>query len=253
MEAYLELLQHAQAEGDTYRARLREGRRPSTTPLVASAKGPKVSKPAIPRTSRDGALFADPLDTGPDPWDNVSRGDASNAVMFLGDGESEILTSVSTTDLPSTQFDEEEPQEDPVLAFNNPRGPPRRNVQAPRVPYSAATQAVTQRPGWEAPRSPRRTNPAQVICHACYDLDNPHYSPDCSVPMRDRSCIVRNYERLTPEQKAIVPADWYLRASVRVTPEGRVIVPSPPGQAPQPVMEKHPKILSHRNGPSPKN
>ena len=73
-EAYLELLQHAQAEGDTYRARLREGRRPSTTPLVASSKGPKVSKPALRSTSRDGALFADPLDTGPDPWDNVSRG-----------------------------------------------------------------------------------------------------------------------------------------------------------------------------------
>ena len=108
-EAYLELLQHAQAEGDNYRARLRQGRRPSTTPLVASAKGPKVWKPALRRKSRDGALFADPLDTRPDPWDNVSGGDASNAVMFLGDGESEILTSIQTTDLPSTQFDEEEP------------------------------------------------------------------------------------------------------------------------------------------------
>ena len=166
-EAYQELLQHAQAEGDTHRARLREGRRPSTTPLVASPKGPKVSKPALRSTSRDGALFADPLDTRPDPWDNVSRGDASNAVMFLGDGESEILTSIPTTDLQSTQFDEEEPQEDPVLAFNNPRGPPGRNVQAPRVSYSAGTQDATPRPGWEAPRSPRRTNPAQVICHAC--------------------------------------------------------------------------------------
>ena len=141
-----------------------------------------------------------------------------------------------------------------MLAFNNPRSPPRLNVQAPRFPYFAGTQAATQRPGWEAPSSPRRTNPAQVICHACYDLDNPQYSPDCSVPMRDRSRIACNYERLMPEQKAIVPADSYLRASVRITLDGRVIVPSPPGQAPQSAMEKHPVILCHRNGgPSPKN
>ena len=253
-ESYLELLQHAQAEGDTYRARLRDGRRPSTTPLVPSAKVPKVSKPLPRRTSRDGALFADPLDTGPTPWDKASAGDASNALMFLGDGESKTLTSIPTIDLPSTQLDEEEAQEDPVLAFNNQRGPPQRNVQAPRVPYSAGTQAAAQRPGWEAPRSPRRAPPAQVICHSCYDVDNPHYSPQCSVPIRDRSRIVRNYERLTPEQKAIVPADSYLRASVRVTPEGRVIYPSPPIQAPQSAVEKPKVILTRKDeGPFPKN
>ena len=94
----------------------------------------------------------------PSPWGNASTGEASNALMLLGEGESETLTSTPTTDLPSTKFDEEEEaQEDPVLAFNNQRGPPGQKVQAPRVPYAKGTQAATQRPGWEAPRSPLRT------------------------------------------------------------------------------------------------
>ena len=105
-ETYLELLQHAQAEGDTYRGRLPKGRRSSTTSLVPSAKVPKASKPLPQRTSRDGALFADPLDTGPNPWDNASGGDASKDLMFLGEGETETLTSIPTTGLPSTQLDE---------------------------------------------------------------------------------------------------------------------------------------------------
>ena len=170
--------------------------------------------------------------------------------MFLGEGEIETLTSIPTTDLPSTQLDEEEVQEDRLLGFNNQRGLPRRNMQAPRVPYSAGTQTAAQRPGWEAPRIPHRTTPPQVICHSCYDVDNPHYSADCSVPIRDRSRIVLNYILLTPEQKVTVPADSYLHASVRFTPEGRVIFPSLPGQPPQPRLEKHPVILPSKDGES---
>ena len=145
-ESFLELLQHAQAEGDTYRARSREGRRSSATPLVVSARASRATKPLLRRASRDrrGALLADQLDTDPSPWGNASTRGASNALMFLDEGESETLTSIPTTDLPSTQFDDEkEAQEDPVLAFNNQRGPPRRSVQAPRFPYAKGTQAAT--------------------------------------------------------------------------------------------------------------
>ena len=78
-ETYLELLQHAQAEGDTYRARTREDRRPPQLSLVASAKVPRAAKPGA-KSSRDDVMFADPFDgfrfrTG-DPWGHASQGDA---------------------------------------------------------------------------------------------------------------------------------------------------------------------------------
>ena len=172
--------------------------------------------------------------------------------MFMGDEGSETLTSIPTTDLPTTEVDEDEAQGDPVLAFNPALGPPRRTVPPPRVPYSKGTQAVKQRPGWEAPRIPRRDSQAQVICHLCYDVANPHYAPECSVPFSERARIVRNYERLTPEQKAMVPTESYLRAGARITPEGRVTFATPgvqpntgPTQAP-PAVEKHPSVLTRR-------
>lgn len=81
--------------------------------------------------------------------------------MLLDEGEFETLTSIPMTDLPSTQFDEEEEtQGDPVLALDNQRGTSRRNVKAPRLAYAKGMQAATQRPRWEAPRSPRRTTQA---------------------------------------------------------------------------------------------
>ena len=184
-----------QAEGDTYRARTREDRRPPQLSLVASAKVPRAAKPGA-KSSRDDVMFADPFDgfrfrTG-DPWGHASQGDASNALTFMGDEGSETLTSIPTTDLPMTEVDEDEAQGDSVLAFNPERGPPRRTVPPPRMPYSKGTQVVRQRPGWEAPRIPRRDSQAQVIFHLCYDVDNPHYAPECSVPFRERARIDRN-------------------------------------------------------------
>ena len=142
------------------------------------------------------------------------------------------------SEVPSVSL-ETAPDSEPLMALNTAR---KAWVKPPGIPH--ADGATTRsRPGW-VERQPQRFNAASmsapahrhgsvgtqhrqpasgfepsrpyIICHECYEEG--HISPDCILPLRERTKVVANYERLTPEQRASVPATSYHRVCAILRP-----------------------------------
>ncbi|CAN8069510.1 unnamed protein product [Agarophyton chilense] len=185
---YLELVQHAQAEGDALRARAPGHRSRTAKALVMEMKSPSLSLVASERPQQE--------------YDNVhfARSD---------------IYSVPTTELPSTTDDSYDTAQDgPLLYADSPR------VYGSRIPYSNGALRKS-RPGWKDTRQAVKFTDARsglqpsrpgLICHICYE--HGHISPDCILTMRDVAQVIGNYEALTPVEKRIVPMTSYLRAKI---------------------------------------
>lgn len=188
---YLELVQYAQAEGDTLRAR--DPRRRSSKALFVENEASSASLP------------------NPGP----PSGFADN-IQYLGSLEQ----SLATSELPSTVTP---PVVDPAFYANPGRVPP-----APLAYASSATRH--SRPGWSNPKQlafqpqhPQHrgmmshatgTRSAPLICYICY-LEG-HTASQCTLPIREMWKIVGNYENLPPEHKARVPSNSYEDAKAAV-------------------------------------
>ncbi|CAN8073121.1 unnamed protein product, partial [Agarophyton chilense] len=172
---YLELVQYAQAEGDTLRARQNRKSRP-TRALLADGDNSSLS-----------------LAGGPAPVG------VNDNIHFRGSNPE----SMGTSELPSTSAPTTD--EDPALYTQE------RRVPAASLPF-ANTAARFSRPEWRdtAPRrvdSRPQPNPAELICYLCYLRGDK--APDCTCPLREGSRIIAQYEALTPEEKARVPSRSY--------------------------------------------
>lgn len=171
----------------------------------------KPMKRGTIKSSHEGVFYAEPFDGLHDPTGQVLN-EKEIAFMLIGEHDPETLTSIPTTDLPSTQFGDTGNQKDPMLASNQGCRPLRKMIPATAISYLLLMQAAGHRPRWEAPR---RSLTKQVIFRTCYDPDKPHYAPYCLVPFREKAHIKRNYERLTHQKRALVPLKSYLRATSR--------------------------------------
>ena len=87
--------------------------------------------------------------------------------------------------------------------------------------YMRITDHTSQRHKWFAPKKwyfKTRTPPnlarvgrkpkKQIICYLCYEIGT-HISPRCTAKLNDMDLVVANYEKLTDEQKQLVPDDSY--------------------------------------------
>ena len=102
-------------------------------------------------------------------------------------------SSICTSDLPSTEV-------------SAPRYPPEaeqllyaRSTTAPRINYDDR-QSQRNRPGWS-------TKP-ELVCYQCYAVGL-HISPNCDAELHHVQRIVDNYEKLSSDQRARVPAVAY--------------------------------------------
>ena len=169
-KTYLELLEHAKAEVETYRARFGTAKKPSqdgtkTRPVRTSGKALHADSSVEFRDRGSRTLSG--LDT------NTRRKDI---LHLLGDLPSSFPTSGLPTSTEDTrQTTETSVDEDPTLALG--RGYASR-TPAPRMAYNQGMRS--ERPGWvnrSQPPAPKPRPQGEVICYSCYEV-NTHLSPD---------------------------------------------------------------------------
>ena len=236
--SFLELVEYAQAEGDAVRARSRNMRRATLDPRPAKSMTTRWASRPTTRSNPIGLLqsSADSDGTVQRPPEG-SRYDGVNLAQEAGHYTSEP----SFTEEPSTSQEKTAQELDirpyePALALD---GRNRGHTDPGRVPFSDG-RTIFSRPGWggERPRSQKGLPHApsrykmNLICHECYAKG--HIKPDCLHPLRDREIVISNYNGLTPQEKASVPAVSYLRikallsADAAGTPASRSVTDPPP-------------------------
>lgn len=173
---YLELVQYAQAEGDTLRARSKP--KPRSKAFCAEGSTPSSS-----------IFHGNPAEPG---MDNVH---------FVGSNPE----SYGSSELPTTS--DNTSGGDPALYAGGPR------IRATPIPYASNGSRVS-RPGWvgHAPQhhDDGNRNPGKstsTICHFCYRAG--HISPACMLPAREMSQIIVQYDLLSPLEKSRVPSASY--------------------------------------------
>ena len=150
-----------------------------------------------------------------------------------------------TPSVPS-HWGEEEENPDGVMYGTSGRMVP--NAHIPYSEYNPGSRL--SRPGWvdRRPRDhspgrgfssgdPRRTQArpggkpldhearGRLTCHSCYRRG--HLSPECLLPLREFHQVIANYEALTEEEKARVPATSYWRAKSQFTHDGKLVLQRP--------------------------
>ena len=106
--------------------------------------------------------------------------------------------SIRTDELPST-IDTSE-HESLLYANNQLRKSASQMVRPKQVAFQDEN-TTRNRPGWEVTKQ-------QIICYLCYEIGT-HISPRCTDKLNDMDLVVANYEKLTDEQKKLVPDDSY--------------------------------------------
>ncbi|CAN8063203.1 unnamed protein product [Agarophyton chilense] len=115
-------------------------------------------------------------------------------------------SSVPTVDLPHSESQEEE-----ALMAIEGRRPMYR-------PYAVPPQGGFKngKPGWVDTRTAQRSHSMLtnrrdgLICYSCYKKH--HLSAECTLPAKDLSRIMTNYEALSEEERSRVPAGMYWKA-----------------------------------------
>ncbi|CAN8062292.1 unnamed protein product [Agarophyton chilense] len=190
--SYLELVQYAQAEVDSLRARQPTGRR------LSKVLHAEVSSPSLSLLNR-GVVGTD--------HDNV---------QFTWNDD----YSMATTDLPTTSVETSEGD----LAFFG-----GTIVTAAQLAH--VTNAMrTTRPGWGEtqphPRTDVNVRPpfnalSAPICLLCYRLG--HIAPRCMLTLRDMPSVVTQYESVSPIDQARILNWSYLRSKASFGPWTTVI------------------------------
>ena len=214
--SYLDVVYKARSEGEARRALFKKRR--ETPPASPVRKG----TPAARSPSRAPALYAEePLRMQPPTY-----GDGN--LMYMGETD---LQSQDTSGLPyDLQYD---PQYDPVLLTESHRN--SRHVPNSHVPYSQYdTTLARARPGWKDPGAVARDGKTSavgaapssptykgLIYHVCYVRR--HIVQSCLLSFKDFMKIIWNYERLSAEEKARVPATSYWRAKSLAVESGRQV------------------------------
>ena len=174
--SYDRIVQFARDEGDSYRARNRAP--PALRPALANQQ----TTPRTPRRTDRTVSFVDPA---------LSASTQDEGLYLAGDGDTDTLSSIPTSYLPSTSTGSvNQAQVEAILLAMQAQGRFR-----PRSP------------------SPRRGNPGgnpvakPPICFGCYQ--HGHILPECKFPISDFRKVVENYEKLTADDKARVPSTHY--------------------------------------------
>ena len=217
-ETYLQLLEHARAEGESYRAR--------NNIRVRNSDDDARAKPTKGRSGR--VLHVDTPQSSVEvrnPQSLTGLGSMSrfghDNVNLLGEGRS----SIPTSELPSTGEGARSQSQDSAMSIEKGDDPALamqggyRNVPAPRMAYDQGTSMRHQRPGWVSRSpSPRRGPPSRdIICYSCYEVGT-HLSTECPVTLSNLKVVRENYARLTEAQKERVPSNAYELAIARNTP-----------------------------------
>lgn len=246
--SYERLVQVAQDEGDSHRARTGASKlRPTTgTSLLRSQDQARSVGPSKPRSGSQALLAESSVEFRHGP-------SAAGSDQHDGTGDLHLFhegSSQPTSELPSTAAYEDSISSDPVMALGRPR-----HIPAPRIAFQEhSPQVALNRPGWQDRNaSARRQDPRDratqmrppAICHQCYA--HGHISPDCVVPMRYYLKVITNYENLPETDKVRVPTTAYTQAKVLLAHEtakreAAMTSESTPAPVAQ-VAERHPSIL----------
>ena len=101
-----------------------------------------------------------------------------------------------------------------------------RTVPAPRLAFPRESSLADNRPDWQDRRGQAQNPRVGLIWHACYEK-NSHVQPKRTLPMKEISRVVKNYEPLTQEEKARVPTISDYLAKMQFNTDGQSIVPRP--------------------------
>ena len=253
---FLDIVYKARAEGEAKRA-LSKTRRPSSPILPARSAGRGT------RTGRSAAYVAEA--TSPPRRSLVpythSQVQTGEGMYYLGEHEGSWPPPQSMESY-SPPLGSETVEEDPSDPHLQGVGDAVMLAQGEKIVPNAPVayseydnQMRYSRPGWvdrgKIPASDNRRgnqygySPAQrFICHLCYRKG--HVSTTCILPARDLYKVVWNYESLTPEERARVPATSYWRAKA-LFPDGRAAQPD--NQAPQVMRRPHSPNSGPKNHP----
>ncbi|CAN8062282.1 unnamed protein product [Agarophyton chilense] len=197
--SFLELVQFAKAEGDAARAR--------GSPRRSVAFGTSMGKEKISaRVNQRSKLLhlESPVDSRDSSFAPKESDSHEEAVHLMECTDS----SVPTVDLPHSESQDEE-----ALMAMEGRGPMCR-------PYKVPPQGGFKngKPGWVVTPTEYRSQPMltnrrdRLICYSCYGKH--HLSAECTLPAKDLSRIMMNYEALSEEKRSRVPAGLYWKAKV---------------------------------------
>ena len=196
---YLDLVQYAQNEGDACRARMtpRNGE-PTTRKQVGFARYSTANG------NTSGARRVMTMESPPDSRETrQGRSGYEDALNLLQEGN----TSLPTNYLPTSSEVPTSDRESLMLAQE-------KRVPAPHIPHQDA-RTRQSRPGWAGyARGTARsdTPPGRIICHTCYVPNHTVRTCTISVSVEEAGRIARNFENLSQEDKARIPADNYWRA-----------------------------------------
>ena len=175
---YEELVQYARDEGQSLRARSGIHRQ---SQRLASANT---------NTKRSVHLIDEFAQLGDDP---PSQQQHQQLLYLGGDSNQSGLTSVATSELPSTEPSIQQAylEEDQLLYT--------QTTKSSAIRYGDR-QSSRNRPGWI-------TKP-RLVCYHCY-VANKHVSPDCDLTLDNLHQTIDNYESLTEEERERVPRIAY--------------------------------------------
>ena len=214
--SYLKLVQKAQVEGKTARARSQVRR-----PQGVSAPGSLRKSPSRTMLMEQSS----PADSPYIPYAPSSNGDDQDALLhahvvpFQGFSGSEEAARPVPWELTTTPSHSSE--SNPALMMY---GRPKHWNPALRIPAADGNRYFqAMRPGCPTPPAlpptpafdglTARGNPGTsngLVCHIFFCRR--HVSRECTLPARDHRMVVRNYEALTEGERARVPMDSHLRA-----------------------------------------
>jgi len=195
--SYLDVVDFASNHGDAVRAQLS-----NTPPLKGNPKGLASVHPLLA------------LQEG-----NLSSSTSNMSVQATMEQQESLnilqqAPDASTLSTPILSQSETSGEQENLMALGA-----QRMVYGPRIPGQSQQQVA----GWvdrqAMPRTNRMTNPRDlmIICHDCYQ--HGHISPKCTLHLRDLHKVVENYEKLTPQERSIVPSTSYDRVKVLFQPQ----------------------------------
>lgn len=231
--SFLRLVNHAQAQGASFRAKEKKSRKVTIEEPSKSGRTIRPPKPSRSSPLRGSAYTVH--STGSESQEDYRGG----AAYYVGEDDSTELEysheyGSSTADpygegtQGSEYIGEQEGVGDPVLALG---GRPRGHTPAPRLRHEDAHTRRARR-GWVG-RPPHAGGPqykgpqAQhehphkryaLIFFKCYRKG--HTSPQCLITIKDLQQVVLNYEALSPMERLGIASTNYLKAKAYVEAGG---------------------------------
>lgn len=196
------MVQFAQTEGETHRARRREGetrRAFKATRLTVPDKRGRERLPSALLVEEE-----EPESTEDTRGTYVDSQSAAPEQMMVQEG------SIPTTYLPTGSSEPQGEDNESAMVMYGRNSRPTQTIRP--APIEQADRNVRfQRPGWQGcynhpQQSSARPKTRGTICHIFYTIDD-HIAPQCTLTLREQRKVIDNLELLSKHQKGKVPHD----------------------------------------------